>query len=248
MASSHRPAPGRVVPTATYRMQVHGGFGFDDVAARVPYLADLGVSHVYLSPVLQAAPGSTHGYDVLDHTRVNEEAGGRAGFERLVAACREHRLGIVVDVVPNHMTVPRPTHLNAPFWSLLRDGRRSPYASWFDVDWAAEDDRILMPVLGGTVEQALKGGDLVLASDGGPTGREWVLWHHGDEFPVAPGTETLPLAELVEAQAYRLSSWREAQESLNYRRFFDVTSLVAVRVENPVVFTATHALLLALAG
>ncbi|MGL5818437.1 MAG: malto-oligosyltrehalose synthase [Phycicoccus sp.] len=236
------------MPTATYRMQVHGGFGFDDVAERVPYLADLGVSHVYLSPVLQAAPGSTHGYDVLDHTRLGEEAGGRAGFERLVSACRQHGLGIVVDIVPNHMTVPRPTHLNAPFWSLLRDGRRSPYASWFDVDWAAEDDRILMPVLGGTVEQALEGGDLVLASDGGPTGREWVLWHYGDEFPVAPGTETLPLAELVDAQAYRLSSWREAQESLNYRRFFDVTSLVAVRVENPVVFTATHALLLALAG
>ncbi|MGL5864360.1 MAG: malto-oligosyltrehalose synthase [Dermatophilaceae bacterium] len=236
------------MPTATYRMQVHGGFGFDDVAARVPYLADLGVSHLYLSPVLQPAPGSTHGYDVLDHTRITEEAGGRAGFERLVAACRAHHLGIIVDVVPNHMTVPRPTHLNAPFWSLLRDGRRSPYASWFDVDWAAEDDRILMPVLGSTLEQALERGDLVVAPDGGPTGREWVLWHHGDEFPLAPGTETLPLAELVEAQAYRLSSWREAQESLNYRRFFDVTSLVAVRVENPVVYMGTHALLLALAG
>ncbi|MGL4743805.1 MAG: malto-oligosyltrehalose synthase [Dermatophilaceae bacterium] len=236
------------MPTATYRMQVHGGFGFDDVAARVPYLADLGVSHLYLSPVLQAAPGSTHGYDVLDHTRINEQPGGRAGFERLVATCRAHRLGVVVDVVPNHMTVPRPTHLNAPFWSLLRDGRRSPYASWFDVDWAAEDDRILMPVLGGTVEQAVERGDLVLASNGGPSGREWVVWHHGDQFPVATGTETLPLPELLEAQAYRLSSWREAQESLNYRRFFDVTSLVAVRVENPLVFMATHALLLALAG
>lgn len=247
MANPHRPAPGRPVPTATYRLQVHAGFGFDAAAERVPYLADLGVSHVYLSPILQAAPGSAHGYDVLDHTRVSEEAGGQEAFDRLAAACREHGLGIVVDVVPNHMTVPEPAHLNAPFWSLLRDGRRSPYAGWFDVDWVAEDDRILMPVLGGTLESAVEGGELVLA-EGGPTGTEHVLRYYDHEFPVAPGTEELPLGELVEAQAYRLSSWREAGDALNYRRFFDVTSLVAVRVEDPVVFMATHALLLSLHG
>ena len=246
--TAHRPGPGRIVPTATYRLQIHAGFGFDAAAEHAAYLASLGVSHLYLSPVLQAAPGSTHGYDVLDHTRISEEAGGREAFGRLVAACRAAGLGIVVDVVPNHMTVPRPAHLNAPFWSLLRDGRRSPYAGWFDVDWVAEDQRILMPVLGGTLEQALERGVLELADDGGPTGSEWVLRHFGDEFPVAPGTEGLPLQELVEAQAYRLSSWREAGEALNYRRFFDVTSLVAVRVEDPVVFMATHALLLALHG
>ena len=248
MPSPHRPDPGRIVPTATYRLQVHAGFGFDAAAEHTAYLASLGVSHLYLSPVLQAAPGSMHGYDVLDHTRISEEAGGREAFQRLVTACREAGLGIVVDVVPNHMTVPEPTHLNAPFWSLLRDGRRSPYAGWFDVDWVAEEQRILMPVLGGTVEQAIERGDVTLADDGGPTGHEWVLRHYGDEFPVAPGTETLPLHELVEAQAYRLSSWREAGEALNYRRFFDVTSLVAVRVEDPVVFMATHALLLSLNG
>ncbi len=248
MASAHRPDPGRAVPTATYRLQVHAGFGFDAAAQHVGYLSSLGVSHLYLSPVLQAAPGSMHGYDVLDHTRMSEEAGGREAFSRLVTACRDAGLGIVVDVVPNHMAVPEPTHLNAPFWSLLRDGRRSPYAGWFDVDWVAEGERILMPVLGGTVEQALERGDVTLADDGGPTGHEWVLRHYGDEFPVAPGTETLPLGELVDAQAYRLSSWREAGEALNYRRFFDVTSLVAVRVEDPMVFMATHALLLALHG
>jgi len=248
VATAHRPDPGRIVPTATYRLQVHAGFGFDAAAEHVGYLASLGVSHLYLSPVLQAAPGSTHGYDVLDHTRISDEAGGHEAFQRLVAACRDAGLGIVVDVVPNHMTVPRPAHLNAPFWSLLRDGRRSPYAGWFDVDWVAEEERILMPVLGGSLEQAVEGGDVTLADDGGPTGQEWVLRHYGDEFPVAPGTETLPLGELVEAQAYRLSSWREAGEALNYRRFFDVTSLVAVRVEDPVVFMATHALLLALHG
>ena len=248
MPRPHRPDPGRIVPTATYRLQVHAGFGFDAAAEHTAYLASLGVSHLYLSPVLQAAPGSMHGYDVLDHTRISEEAGGREAFQRLVTACREAGLGIVVDVVPNHMTVPEPTHLNAPFWSLLRDGRRSPYAGWFDVDWVAEEQRILMPVLGGTVEQAIERGDVTLADDGGPTGHEWVLRHYGDEFPVAPGTETLPLHELVEAQAYRLSSWREAGEALNYRRFFDVTSLVAVRVEDPIVFMATHALLLSLNG
>ena len=245
---THRPGPGRVVPVSTYRLQIHAGFGYDDAAARAAYLADLGVTHLYLSPVLQPAPGSTHGYDVLDHTRIHEEAGGREAFDRLVAAAREHGLGVIVDVVPNHMTVPRPTHLNAPFWSLLREGRESPYAAWFDVDWDVEDDRILMPVLGGTIGEAVERGDVVLAQDGGPSGREWVLWHYGDEFPVRPGTETLPLPELVEAQAYRLSSWREAGEALNYRRFFDVTSLVAVRVEDPVVFAATHALLVSLFG
>ena len=247
-ASAHRPNPARVVPTSTYRLQIHEGFTYDDAAGHTEYLSSLGVSHVYLSPVLQAAPGSMHGYDVLDHTRISEAAGGRGGFERLVTACRAAGLGIIVDVVPNHMAVPQPAHLNAPFWSLLREGRRSPYAGWFDVDWVAEDDRLLMPVLGGTLEQALEAGELVLAADGGPTASDPVLRYYDAEFPVAPGTEGLPLAELVDAQAYRLSSWREAGEALNYRRFFDVTSLVAVRVEDPVVFMATHALLLALHG
>lgn len=248
LTAGHRPGPGRPVPVSTYRLQIHGGFTYEDAARQVPYLAALGVTHAYLSPILQPAPGSMHGYDVLDHTRINAEAGGHAGFDRLVDVCREHGLGIIVDVVPNHMTVPRPTHLNSPLWSLLREGRESPFAAWFDVDWDVEDDRILMPVLGGSVEAAIAKGDIVLASDGGPTGREWVIWHYGDEFPVRPGTEHLPLPELLESQAYRLSSWREAAEGLNYRRFFDVTTLVAVRVEDPVVFASTHALLLSLYG
>jgi len=246
--AAHRPGPGRPVPSATYRLQIHASFTYRDAARHVPYLASLGVTHIYLSPILQPSPGSMHGYDVLDHTRIHAEAGGRGGFDELVQVTREEGLGIIVDVVPNHMAIPRPTHLNAPLWSLLRSGRQSPYATWFDVDWNVEDDRILMPVLGGSLEAAIENGDIVLASDGGPSGREWVIWHHGDEFPVRPGTEHLPLPELLEQQAYRLSSWREAAESLNYRRFFDVTSLVAVRVEDPVVFAATHALLLALHG
>jgi (1->4)-alpha-D-glucan 1-alpha-D-glucosylmutase len=246
--TTHRPGPGRITPVSTYRLQIHAGFTYDDAAAHAAYLADLGVTHLYLSPILQPAEGSNHGYDVLDHTRIHEEAGGRPAFDRLVEACREHDLGLVVDVVPNHMTVPQPTHLNVPFWSLLRDGRESPYATWFDIDWDVEDDRILMPVLGAPVEDVIAKGELRLTDDGGPSGRDWVLWYYDNEFPVRPGTEDLPLPELVAAQAYRLSSWREAGDALNYRRFFDVTSLVAVRVEDPVVFAATHALLVSLFG
>jgi len=158
----------RGVPTATYRLQVQASFGFDDVGALAAYLADLGVSHAYLSPVLQAAPGSTHGYDVLDHARLSDDAGGRPAFDAMVAALHDRTLGVVVDIVPNHMTVPEPEHLNAPLWSMLREGRESAYAAWFDVDWDAAGDRIVIPVLGGTVDEALASGDLVSVANGGP--------------------------------------------------------------------------------
>ncbi len=153
-AGRPRPVPvvratGRALPTSTYRLQIQPGFGFDDAAAAVDHVAALGVSHLYLSPVLQPTPGSTHGYDVVDHTRLNEEAGGRAAFDRLVTAAHDRGLGLVVDVVPNHMAVPTPAHLNAPLWSVLREGRESAYAAWFDIDWAAADDRVVMPLLGG---------------------------------------------------------------------------------------------------
>lgn len=243
-----RPGPNRATPLATYRLQLHEGFTFDDAAKRAGYLAELGVSHLQLSPILESVPGSRHGYDVLDHTRVDQSRGGREGFDRLVEAAHAAGLGVVVDVVPNHMALPRPAHLNAPLWSLLREGRDSPYAAWFDVDWDADDDRILMPVLGVPAREALANGELSLAGDGGPSGSETVVRYHDAEFPVRPGTEDLPFEQLLAAQAYRLAGWREAGEGLNYRRFFDVTSLVAVRVEDPVVLAATHALLFALLG
>lgn len=245
-APDHRPGPGRPVPVTTYRLQIHAGFGFDDAAAIVPYLADLGVSHLYLSPILEPEPGSTHGYDVVDHDRLNSEAGGRAAFDRLVAACRAHNLGIVVDVVPNHMTVPQETYLNGPLWDVLRLGRDSEYAEWFDIDWEAEDSRLLMPVLGADLEQVLHDGELTIAHDGGADGDECVLRYYDHEFPVRPGTENLPLPELVAAQAYRLAHWEAGATDLNYRRFFDVTTLQAVRVEDDDVFDATHELLLEL--
>lgn len=235
------PVTARAVPTSTYRLQIHGGFGFDAAAERTAYLADLGVSHLYLSPILQPTPGSTHGYDVVDHTSLNAEAGGREAFDRLVEAAHAAGLGIIVDVVPNHMAVPSQTWRNAPLWSFLKEGQASEFASWFDIEG---DGRILMPVLGGTLEQALAADELAVAGDGGPHNDDVVLRYYDHEFPVAPGTEGLPIEELVDAQHYALAHWESGADELNYRRFFDVTSLIAVRVEVPEVFDATHALLL----
>ena len=248
VAGPHRPGPGRVVPVSTYRLQVHGSFGFDDAAAQTAYLASLGVTHLYLSPILQAESGSTHGYDVVDHDALSSEAGGREAFDRLVAAAHEHGLGIVVDVVPNHMTVPQETYLNTPLWDVLRNGQGSEHASWFDIDWDAEDARLLMPVLGASLPEVLDAGEITLAHDGGAFGDETVVRYYDHELPVAPGTEKLPLPELLDAQHYRLAFWEEGGTDLNYRRFFDVTTLQAVRVEDDDVFDATHELLLELHG
>ena len=228
-----RPAAGH--PQATYRLQVHAGFGFDDAAEVVGYLHSLGISHAYLSPILQAAPGSTHGYDVVDHSRLSEPAGGRPAFDRLAATLADHRMGAIADVVPNHVAVPTPARLNKALWSVLRDGPGSPYAEWFDVDWGAGNQPLLMAVLGQRIGKVLGDGELSVDGD--------VLRYYEHEYPLRPGTETLPIAELVTEQWYRLAHWRVADEELNYRRFFDVDTLAAVRVENREVFEATHQLL-----
>ncbi|WP_238158105.1 malto-oligosyltrehalose synthase [Kribbella voronezhensis] len=229
------PTSHRGHPQATYRLQVHGDFGFDDAAEVVSYLHSLGISHAYLSPILQAAPGSTHGYDVVDHSRLSEPAGGRAAFDRLSAALADHRMGAIADVVPNHVAVPTPARLNTALWSVLRDGPTSPYAEWFDVDWGAGNQPLLMAVLGQRIGKVLADGELSVDGD--------VLRYYDHEYPLRPGTETLPIAELVTEQWYRLAHWRVADEELNYRRFFDVDTLAAVRVENREVFEATHELL-----
>ncbi|WP_338073888.1 malto-oligosyltrehalose synthase [Kineococcus siccus] len=231
-----------MVPASTYRLQIQPAFTFDDAAARAAYLADLGVSHAYLSPVLAPATGSTHGYDVVDHARLNPEAGGREGFDRLSAALSAAGLGAVADVVPNHMAVPTPASDNAQLWSVLREGPDSPFARWFDVDWSVPDRAILMAVLGRRIGQVLAADELTLDR----SGAEPVLRYYDHVFPVRPGTEDLPLAQLVDRQWYRLAHWRVADEELNYRRFFDVDTLAAVRVEDPEVFDASHALLLEL--
>jgi (1->4)-alpha-D-glucan 1-alpha-D-glucosylmutase len=239
----HLPAPGKPVPVSTYRVQLrppaadHPGFGFDEAAAVVPYLASLGVTHLYCSPYLQAAPGSTHGYDVVDHGRVNEELGGADAFDRMVAACRGAGLGILLDVVPNHMAVSEPESQNAAWWSLLRDGRSSAHADWFDVDWDSPDNpgKVLIPVLGGPLGEVLD--ELELLDDR--------IRYYDHEFPLAPGSRVDgDLLATLERQHYRLAHWRVAGEELNYRRFFDVTTLAGVRVEVPAVFDATHELLL----
>ncbi|MCW2680382.1 MAG: malto-oligosyltrehalose synthase [Frankiales bacterium] len=240
---AHLPAAGKPVPVSTYRVQLrppaddHPGFGFDDAAAAVPYLADLGVTHLYCSPYLQAAPGSAHGYDVVDHSTLNRELGGEEAFGRMVAACREAGLGILLDVVPNHMAVSEPESQNAQWWSLLRDGRDSPYADWFDVDWDSADNpgKVLVPVLGGPLGEVA--GELELLEDR--------IRYYDHEFPLAPGTRVDgDVLATLEEQHYRLASWRVAGEELDYRRFFDVTTLAGVRVEVPQVFDETHALVL----
>lgn len=239
--------PGHRVPVSTYRLQLGADLTFADVEARVPYYVALGVTDLYLSPVLTAAPGSTHGYDVVDHDEVSPVLGGIDGLRALSATAHAAGLGVVLDVVPNHMAVPTPVWHNRALWSVLEQGPESAYAAWFDVDWSAGDGAVLMPVLGDRIGAVLARDELRLAEEDVPgVGVRQVLRYHDHVFPVREGTAALPLAELVERQHYRLAYWRVADEELNYRRFFDVGTLVALRVEDPGVFDATHATILRL--
>ena len=246
----HLPSAGRRTPTSTYRLQLGPDLTFDQAADQLGYLDDLGVTDLYLSPILQAAPGSTHGYDVVDHGRISAEMGGRPGFERLARAAHARGMGVVVDVVPNHMGVPTPIFHNRALWSVLKDGPTSPYASWFDGTADAEGDGILLAVLGARIGTVIARGEITREhreipgfEDDGP---QPVLVYYDHVFPVRAGTETLPLPLCVKAQYYRLAYWKVADEELNFRRFFDVDTLVALRVEDEAVFDATHALLLEL--
>jgi len=243
-----RPPAGRAVPVSTYRLQLHAGFTLDDAAARVPYLARLGVTHLYLSPILAATPGSLHGYDVVDHDRVSPDLGGEAALERLSRASTDHGLGLVLDIVPNHMTVPVPAWHNRALWSVLALGPDSPFADWFDVDWSGGDGALLMPVLGNRIGEVLAADEIRVAIESvpGEDPPRAVLRYFDHVLPVRAGTENLPLAELLERQHYRVAWWKVAAEELNYRRFFDVDTLAAIRVERPEVFDATHALVVGL--
>jgi (1->4)-alpha-D-glucan 1-alpha-D-glucosylmutase len=153
-----------MTPRATYRLQLHNEFTFDDAAKVVPYLAELGVSHVYLSPVLMARPGSRHGYDIVDHTRLNPELGGEAAYDRLCAELRLHGMSQIIDIVPNHMGV---TGADNPAWlDLLEWGRDSEYAGWFDVDWtSAGACKVLVPVLASQPGEALRNREIALRYD-----------------------------------------------------------------------------------
>ena len=167
-------------PRATYRLQLHAGFTFADAAAAVPYLAELGISHLYLSPVLQAAPGSTHGYDIVDPDRVNGELGGEDGFRALVAAAHAAGLGILLDIVPNHMSIAGTA--NRWWVDVLENGAASYYAHHFDVDWGGCDERVLLPVLADRYGRALSSGGLQLAR-----GRGGLEVRAGElQFPMSP--------------------------------------------------------------
>ena len=218
-------------PTSTYRLQITPTFTLDDAVGVVPYVAGLGVSHLYLSPLLQAATGSDHGYDVVDHGRIDVSRGGEAGLRRLAAAARAHGLGVVLDIVPNHMSVAVP-HENAAWWHLLMHGPDSPYARWFDVDWEAGP--LLLPVLGSDEDVR----DLTVEGD--------ELRYYEHRFPCAPGTLGGTPQQVHERQAYRLVDWRRGTAELTYRRFFDVTDLAGIRVEHDEVFDASHALVVGL--
>ncbi|GAA3751918.1 malto-oligosyltrehalose synthase [Microbacterium kribbense] len=218
------------LPTSTYRLQITSAFDLDAAAGLCGYLADLGVGWVYLSPLLRAEPGSNHGYDVIDHTTIDPERGGPAAFERFVAAARANGLGVLVDIVPNHMGVATPAR-NAWWWDLLKAGRTATHAEAFDVDWAAGSGRVRIPVL------ADGAGELDLLRVDGDE-----LAYYDNRYPIAAGTrgDGDSGAQVHDRQHYELINWRRADDDLNYRRFFAVNSLAAIRVEDPTVFDASH--------
>ncbi|NJC71712.1 malto-oligosyltrehalose synthase [Planosporangium thailandense] len=213
-------------PVSTYRVQVRPGFDLAATAELAGYLDALGVTHLYTAPLLTAAPGSEHGYDVVDHARVNPQLGGEDGRRRLVAALRAAGLGLVVDIVPNHVGVAVPA-ANPAWWDVLRHGRASRYADWFDIDWSRP--RILLPVLSDSPD-ALS--DLKVVGD--------ELHYYDKRFPLRPGTAGGSPTEVHDRQHYELVSWRRGNAELNYRRFFAIAELAGLRVEDPAVFDATH--------
>ena len=332
-----RDAGGARIPRATYRLQLNRDFTFAHAAELVPYLAAIGVSHVYCSPYLRARANSTHGYDIIDHNALNRDLGGPEGFERLCAALQAHGMGQILDMVPNHMGVMGAD--NAWWMDVLENGPASAYGECFDIDWAPVNpelvNRVLVPVLGDHYGLVLEAGELRLAfeEDRG----SFSVFYHEHRFPVDPreyprildpmlqrldatrvperavaelaslvrafgdlpsrhdsGPEKVlkrnrdkevhirrlaqlarkhpgvrsaieetvgslngtagerasfdALDALLEAQAYRLAFWRVASDEINYRRFFDINDLAALRMENEEVFDATHRFVLGLAA
>ncbi|HET7298620.1 MAG TPA: 4-alpha-glucanotransferase, partial [Burkholderiales bacterium] len=238
MAERRVPIP---APLATYRLQFHKGFKFSDATRLVPYVARLGISHVYASPFLKARPGSTHGYDVVDHNQVNPEIGTHGELKKLIRTLKEHGMGLVVDLVPNHMGV---LHADNPWWlDVLENGARSRYARFFDIDWSP--GKLLLPVLGKHYGEALE--EVKVERKG----NKWYVRYLDYRFPLnaestrnlrQPPEDSLALHRLLEKQHYRLAYWRVASDEINYRRFFEITDLAGLRSEDPEVFEATHAL------
>ncbi|HET9871947.1 MAG TPA: malto-oligosyltrehalose synthase [Propionibacteriaceae bacterium] len=213
-----------LVPSSTYRLQIRVGFTLQDAAAVVDYLRDLGVGALYLSPILKSTTGSDHGYDTVDVTRVDPARGGEDGLKALLAAAEAAGLGVVVDIVPNHLGIAVPVE-NPAWWDVLKHGRDSTYADWFDIDWSRS--RILLPVLGDEPVLSIEGDE---------------LRYFEHRFPLTPGSWQPgdDPDEVHDRQHYELVHFRRGNSELNYRRFFAVTTLAGIRVEDPAVFDATH--------
>ncbi|HWH50431.1 MAG TPA: malto-oligosyltrehalose synthase [Gemmatimonadaceae bacterium] len=255
--------------SATYRLQLHAGFTFAHVAARVDYFARLGVTHLYLSPIVMSRRGSRHGYDVVDPARIDPALGTEDDLRRLARELSARDMGLIVDIVPNHMGIGPDN----PYWDdVLARGERSRYAHWFDIDWTPRNGtrrRVVLPVLGDRIEQVLERGELAVRVIDGRTPR---LVYGSLNFPIE--AESLPpelqlaafdpdssaelsalcsgsagadrLRALLDAQHYCLVDWRTQARDLNYRRFFDVNDLAALRMEDERVFRETHGLVLRL--
>jgi (1->4)-alpha-D-glucan 1-alpha-D-glucosylmutase len=219
--------------TATYRLQLRpDALTFADAAAIADYLEQLGVSHLYLSPILTPMRGSTHGYDVADPTTVSATLGGPTGFRALSDELRHRGMGIIVDIVPNHIGVADPRQ-NPWWWQVLERGPESEFNRWFDIDWSADngaDGHLALPVLNGELDPVALGVDR--------SGPVPVLALGELRFPIAPGTDRGTAVAVYERQHYRLVSWRSGVST--YRRFFGVSELAGLRQENPAVFDATH--------
>jgi (1->4)-alpha-D-glucan 1-alpha-D-glucosylmutase len=280
-----------MTPTATYRLQFRNGMTFDRAIEIVPYLKRLGVSHLYASPIFTAAKGSTHGYDVTDHNEIDPTLGGQEGFGRLSDALREAGLGLILDIVPNHMAAS----LENRWWrSVVQWGAESPYARHFDIDWSR---RLTLPILGRPFIDALAEGELkfVLEDEHGALALAYFdnllplhpstwgevvgglddpravalvraaraapeagdefnarvrrLFEEGDASPLQAALGALSadkqlIARIHDLQPWRLLHWKEARRDLSYRRFFEITGLVGVRVEEPSVFDGVHRLAL----
>jgi (1->4)-alpha-D-glucan 1-alpha-D-glucosylmutase len=253
---------------ATYRLQLGPDLPFQRVRELLPYFRDLGISHLYLSPCFKAVGGSAHGYDVADPSEVNPQLGGQAGLERLWRASDEVGIGLVLDVVPNHMAAAG--RQNRWWWDVLANGRSSVHAGFFDIDWDHPNPllrgKILLPILGDEIERCLEARQIQLRR----RGEEIVLGYFEHELPLcarslsdltqSTGSDGHPhewdaavgainadrfrIEHLLDLQHYRLAFWRRANRELNYRRFFDIHQLVGVCVEKEEVFAASHALVL----
>lgn len=224
------------IPSASYRIQLRDGVTFAHVEAQLDYLRTLGISHLYLSPIFRAPEGSTHGYDVLDPGVVDPVLGGLSGFERLAVAAHRAGLGIILDIVPNHTAF---TLENDWLGDVLKHGEQSRHAPLFDIDWEAGP--LILPLLPDPFGVMLERGDFA-AADG--------YWHFpGMQVPLSPdgpqsAASNEDLVALHERQNWRLRHWEAERDSITHRRFFNITSLIGMRVEDPAVFDATHGLVI----